>query len=99
MKVCNINWSEEWSKAVCQSLGYTETKTTTFRTSESAENPATHLKLKDDSTLNSSKSLVDCLEPTTASCDTVEIKCSSKHRKIMRVKISNNRIHVSNFFF
>lgn len=83
MKVCNVNWSDQWSNFVCQSLGFTETKTTNFRTSESSDNSVGYLKLKDDSTLSSRKNLTDNLELSTASCDTVEIKCSSKHRKTL----------------
>lgn len=81
MKVCNTNWSDEWSNFVCQSLGFTETKSTSYRPIESSENSVGYLKLKDDSKLNNSNSLTGYLEPTTNSCDTVEIKCSSKHRK------------------
>lgn len=81
MKVCSTNWSDQWSNFVCQSLGFTETKTTNFRTSEPTEIPVSYLKLKDDSTLNSSKSLTGYLELSTTSCDTIEIKCSSKHCK------------------
>lgn len=83
MKVCNNNWSDEWSNLVCRNLGFTEMKTTTFHTVESTENSVGYLKLKDDSNLNNSKSFIDYLEPTTTSCDTIEIKCSSKHRKIL----------------
>lgn len=83
MKVCNNNWSDEWSNFVCRSLGFTEMKTTTFHTNESTENSIGYLKLKDDSNLNNSKSFTDYLEQIT-SCDTyVEIKCSSKNRKIL----------------
>jgi len=82
MKVCSDNWTDTWSNFVCQSLGFTETKTTNFRTNEnSTENFVGYLKLKDNSTLNSSKSLTGYLEPASTSCETVEIKCSSKHRK------------------
>lgn len=81
MKVCNTNWSDEWSNFVCQSLGFTETKTTSYRPIESNENSVKYLKLKDDSKLNNSYSLTGYLESTTNSCETVEIKCSSKHRK------------------
>jgi len=81
MKVCSDNWSDTWSNFVCQSLGFTETKTTNFRPNEnSTENVVGYLKLKDNSTLTSSKSLTGYLEPASTSCETVEIKCSSKHR-------------------
>ncbi|XP_050053848.1 uncharacterized protein LOC114126280 isoform X4 [Aphis gossypii] len=80
MKVCSNDWSETWSNFVCQSLGFTETKTTNFRPSEnSTENLVGYLKLKQNATLNSSKSLTGYLEPELTSCETVEIKCSSKH--------------------
>ncbi|XP_025203974.1 uncharacterized protein LOC112600867 [Melanaphis sacchari] len=80
MKVCSNDWSETWSNFVCQSLGFTETKTTNFRSNEnSTENLVGYLKLKQNSTLNSSKSLTGYLEPALTSCETVEIKCSSKH--------------------
>jgi hypothetical protein len=80
MKVCSDNWTDIWSNFVCQSLGFTETKTTNFRTNEnSTENFVGYLKLKDNSSLNSSKSLTGYLEPASTSCETVEIKCSSKH--------------------
>ncbi|KAL4119616.1 hypothetical protein QTP88_012414 [Uroleucon formosanum] len=80
MKVCSDNWTDTWSNFVCQNLGFTETKTTNFRSNEnSTENLVGYLKLKDNLTLNSSKSLTGYLEPTSTSCETVEIKCSSKH--------------------
>ena len=84
MKVCSDGWTETWSNFVCQSLGFTETKTTNFRPSEnSTESFGGYLKLKDYSTLNSSMSLTGYLEPALTSCETVEIKCSSKHCKIL----------------
>lgn len=83
MKVCSTNWSNQWSDFVCQSLGFTETKTTNFRPIDSAESSASYLRLKDDSDLSSSKSLTGHLQPETTPCDTVEIKCSSKHRKLL----------------
>jgi len=84
MKVCSDDWSDMWSNFVCQSLGFTETKTTNFRTSEnSTENFIGYLKLKHNSTLNSSKSLTGYLEPALTTCETVEIKCSSKHCKTL----------------
>lgn len=79
MKVCNTNWSDQWSNFVCQSLGFTETKTTNMRTSESTDNLVGYLKLKDDLTLNSYTNLTDSLELSATSCDTIDIKCSSKH--------------------
>jgi len=82
MKVCSNEWSETWSNFVCQSLGFTETKTTNFRPNEnSTENLVGYLKLKENSTLNNSKSLTEYLEVASTSCETVEIKCSSKHCK------------------
>lgn len=67
---------------MCQSIGFTEMKTANFRPSEPTENATTYLKLKDDSSPNNFKSLTGSLELSTAPCDTVEIKCSIKHRKI-----------------
>lgn len=90
MKVCSDHWSDQWSNFVCQSLGFTETKTTNFRTSEnSTENSVGYLKLKQDITLDSSKTLTGYLElaPALTSCETVEIKCSSKHRKTLFLKL------------
>lgn len=84
MKVCSTNWSNEWSNFVCQSLGFTEVKTTSFKTSDPTDNSTSYLKLKDDSNLNSSKNLIGFLEQSTISCDTLEIKCSSKHCKIYK---------------
>lgn len=81
LKVCSTNWSDQWSNFVCQSLGFTEMKTANFRPSEPTENATTYLKLKDDSSPNNFKSLTGSLELSTAPCDTVEIKCSIKHRK------------------
>lgn len=81
MKVCSTNWSDQWSNFVCQSLGFTEMKTTSFRPSEPTENTTSYLKLKDDSALNDFKSLTGSLEPSPVPCDTVEMKCSIKHRK------------------
>jgi len=90
MKVCNTNWSDQWSNFVCHSLGFTETKATNVRTSESTDDFVSYLKLKDDLTLSSYENLTDNLELSTTSCDTIEIKCSSKHCK----SLSRN-MHIS----
>lgn len=98
MKVCNTNWSDQWSNFVCQSLGFTETKTTNFRPSESNETSANYLKLKDESILaGDSKSLTGYLEQSATPCETVEIKCSSKHRKIMFLYNDDISSHVGDF--
>lgn len=85
MKVCSTNWSDQWSNFVCRSLGFTEMKTTNFRPIESTENITNYLKIKDDSILNNSKSLTGHLELSMTPCDTVELKCSIKHRKIILI--------------
>lgn len=85
---------------MCQSLGFTETKTTNFRPNESNETSVNYLKLKNESTLASdSKSLTGYLEQSTTPCDTVEIKCSAKHRKTIMFSYDddNNSSRVGEF--